>query len=145
MLKQLRGGAASPSRHIVREIVTTAYQRAREPQCCDPRDLVESLLGVRPCPTRTEVAFIREGLLHYPDGATLPTRGLALYRMLAQGLCERAHYLPVMTELILPELTAKSTPFCELSRVQPHAPLGLVQAIYMSHGRSGTIRVPRLS
>lgn len=144
MLRQIWGRSATPTpRHILREVVAKAYQDAREPECCDPRDLIDGL-GVRPCPTRTEVAFISDGLLHYPEDAPLATRGLAIYRLTAKMIWPRGNYLPVMTELILPELTAKTTPFCDLWRVQPHAPLGLVQAIYMTHGRSGVIPIPRI-
>jgi hypothetical protein len=136
-----------------------AYEAAREPHCCDPCDLAYGL-GLRPCPTRTEVAFIRDGVLHYPEDASLPQLGLAIYRLLAKMLWPRyerllferhattprlGDHFRLMVELILPEQAAKTSAFCDLARLQPNAPLGLVQAIYMSHGRSGIIRAPRLS
>ena len=143
MQRDLLGGAATPPRHVLREVVAKAYEKAREQQCCDPRDLIDGL-GVEPCPTRTEIAFIRDGVLHYPEHAALEVRGLAIYRLIAKIIWPRSHYLPVMTELILPEATARGTAFCDLPKLQPHAPLSLVQGIYMSHGRSGVVRLPRV-
>jgi hypothetical protein len=144
MLKQWTGTTATPPRHVLKDIVTRAYETARKPQCCDPRYLARGL-GLRPCPTRTELVFLCDGVLHYPEDASLALRGLAIYRLLARRLWRKGNYLPVMTELILPELAAKLIGFGDLAAVQPHAPLALVQSIYMSHGRSGTMRVVRLN
>lgn len=142
MLKHFWGGAA-PSRQIVRDVVQRAYDTARESHCCDPRDLASGL-GLRPCPTPTELAFIRDDVLHYPEDAPLVTRGLGIYRLLTQRISPPGAFFSVLSEMILPEPIAKVTPFCDLRLVQPHAPLGLVQSISMSHGRSGVIRAPRL-
>lgn len=134
--------AATLPRKDVRHLVEGAYRRAGELHCCDPRDLSDAL-GLVPCPTRTEMAFVQDGVLHYPEASPLPRRGLAMYRLIAKHLWPTLNPFPLMLELILPEVTARSACFPELATMQPHAPIALVQSIYMSHGRSGVMRAIR--
>jgi len=130
----LRGALA---RKDVRLLVETAYNIAGEPHCCDPRDLADTF-GLSPCPNRTEVAFVQDGFLYYPQDATLVQRGLAMYRFIVKHLWPDFPPYPLMCELILPETAARSATFCELAELQPHAPLSMVQSIFMMHGHSGT-------
>lgn len=129
-------GKSQPARDV-QATVEAAYARAREPDCCDPRDLAEGL-GLKPCPASIEQPCLRNGILYYPENAAIDLRGLGLYYELSLFLSPYANCLAVMDELILPTRTAKRLTVPELQHVQPHAPFGRVLTIYMRHGqRSG--------
>jgi hypothetical protein len=130
------GAEAAKSPREIRGLVEDAYARAGEPDCCDPRDLCEGN-GLAPVPADIEVPFVRNGLLFYPEGASIERRGLGLYYELAMLISPR-DIVAVMDELILPTRSAKRLTVPELAHVQPNAPLARVLSIYMRHGhRSG--------
>ena len=134
-LKSITNAANSPRE--VRLLVEGAYARAGEPDCCDPRDLAEGN-GLPPVPADIKIPFVKNGLLYYPESASIQSRGLGIYYLLAVLLSPYADCMAVMDELILPTRTAKRVTVPDLAHVQPHAPLARVLSIFMRHGhRSG--------
>jgi hypothetical protein len=139
--KSLTRIAVAPLKHSpkerVRLLVEDAYERAQERDCCDPRDLAESLFGLEPCPAPIKLPYIRGAVLYYPEEAAVDVRGLGLYYELALLLSPHS-VEQVIDELILPTRTAKRLSIPELEQTQPHAPIQRVMTIYMRHGtRSG--------
>ena len=139
MFKSPSAPIAAVSYALIRDIVSRLHQRGHEPLCCDPRDLAESV-GLAPCPERTQQPFVRGNTLFYPDHLGLPERGAGIYWLLAERLFPAAQ-LQMMRELILPEAVSLVALFGDLATIQPHAPLGLVQSLFMlrAHRRSGVV------
>lgn len=116
----------------VRLLVEDAYARARERDCCDPRDLAEGL-GLVPCPARVKLPVVKNDTLYYPETAPIDVRGVGIYYELALLLSPRL-VMQVMDELILPTRTAKRVLLPDLEHVQPNAPYTRVLTIFMRHG-----------
>lgn len=137
-----RGETRESAKKRIRDVAAEAYDWANEPFCCDPRDLADGL-GLHPCPIRSVTAFVSGKRLHYPEHLTRSQRGPGIYRLVAALLLPEGPVDSLLRELILPEPIARTASFCELERLQPHAPLALVRDIFMSHRSvSGEMAIP---
>lgn len=136
------GVLSSPTRAEIKTFIEDLHCRAGLPHCCDPRDLVERAIGYAPCPARISVPTIVGRRLLYPDHLTSSQRGPGILRLTAQLVKPSWPTTDIVRELILPESTAAKSCFDELSLVQPHAPIDIVQGIFMRYRASGVFPSP---
>lgn len=121
----------------VGELAERIYGRANLNLGCDPRDLASFSLGLRPCPARVSTARIDGRRLLYPEASTWPQRGVGILRLVAGLYVAQADVGKLTRELVLSTDAARRSRFSELASIQQHAPLALVQDIFLSHRAKG--------
>ena len=118
-------------RSLVRDRVTDLYDDAKLQVGADPCLLLEHL-GIWPCPSQGNVAFLRNWIAYYPERHTRELKGTCLFRLLGGHIYPNAASC-TMAELILPEHLALDIEERDLPFVQPHAPLHVVLEIFHKH------------
>lgn len=121
----------------VGELADLIYRRANLAIGCDPRDLASLSVGLRPCPARVSAARVDGMRLLYPEAATWTQRGVGILRALAGLHVGHGDIGKLTRELVLSAEAARGARFAELASIQQHAPLSLVQDIFLSHRAKG--------
>lgn len=129
----------SESRTVdVAKFVRDLHERAELPYCCDPQWIVKAH-GLTPCPWPTDRAFVRAGVLYYPERMQIDERGLEVLRAFAAHLGQGED---LVIEIALPTDVAGDMAFSQLGDIQPHVPVEWLRGVYARRRRASGFAPP---